>query len=135
MEKSRDVYTSSQSQIHIILQHEDSSHLGYDDVLKGNYYQSSWHHIPEHLSPHQHNSQNLKSCNQHHGFTIIVESRLTIFNQYHMTDGRIFWVTVKLLELQQRLIKGLPLMWYMQGVLNDLTFQVSNKIQTANSCA
>lgn len=99
MEKSRDVYTSSQSQTHITLQHKDSSHLRYDDVLTANYYQSWRHHIPEHLSPHQHNSQNLKSCNQHHDFTIIVESRLTIFNQYCMTDGRMFWVTVKHLEL------------------------------------
>lgn len=135
MEKSRDVCTSSLSQIRIILQHEDSSHLGYDDVLIGNYYQSLQHHTQEHLSPHQHNSQNLKSCNQHHDFTIIVESKLTIFSQYHMTDGRMFWVTIKLLELQQRLLKALLLMWYMQGVLNDQTFQVSNKIQTANKCA
>lgn len=94
MEESRGDYTSSQSQIHIILQHEDSSHLGYNGVLTANYYHSSCHHIPEHLNPHQHNSRN-----QHHDFTIIVESRLTIFNQYHMTDGRMFWVTVKLLEL------------------------------------
>jgi len=35
MEKSRDVYTSSRSQIHINLQHEYSSHLGYDDAMTG----------------------------------------------------------------------------------------------------
>jgi hypothetical protein len=87
VEKSRDDYTSIQAPIHITLQLEDSSYLGYDGVLTANYYQSSWHHIPEHLSPHQHNSQNLKSCNQHRYFTITVESKLTIFNQYHMTDG------------------------------------------------